>query len=642
MSNFLISEKSLYLQEHAQNPVRWYPWGASAWRLAMEEDKPVLVSIGYSSCHWCHVMARESFASPYIAEIMNQHFICIKVDREEYPEVDALYMEAVQMIAGRGGWPLNVFCLPDKRPFLGGTYFPPADRGHGIVPWPQLLMRVAEHYERSKDELIENAVAISENLKHLNTLKSSGDIPGIQTFVNLATHLAKKHDDLYGGFGEAPKFPCGMLLEFLMTLGEQPEALPIRPRLDAIIEKSLEGMAKGGLYDQMGGSFMRYTVDREWKRPHYEKMLYDNALLLAAYARAYASTKKPLFRAIVEECIEWADKTMKGPEGLFYASKDAETAEGEGALYQWSAEDCILNLGQAEAALFMKAYGISKEGKSLPIFSGTWEERLALSKAREKLKQVRDQRPQPKIDPKYLLYWNALWLRGLIQAGISLEREDYIREALTLLERILKYFEKEGKLHALAYGNECTKEGGFVDYAALLEALVVVASQMQNKDEALFLRYKAKAEALAKSLFVRFKDREGLGFFERDREEPPTIVRQKLCFDNAMPSGHSLVLSAFLKLYQWTQEPYYLEILQELSRVYTQFINEVPTAIAYGLEALLRVVIELGDSLPVLNDCQDAPQGAPSYKNLILEIESMPDSSSLLGESCAPGDCSRS
>ena len=377
MSNRLAHESSLYLRQHEANPVHWWPWCAEAFAEAKAKNKPVLVSVGYSSCHWCHVMARESFEQPWVADLMNQHFVCIKVDREERPEVDKLMMDAVQMIQGHGGWPLNCFCLPDGRPFFGGTYFPPEDRGHGQVPWPQLLMRVSDFYHRNKSELAANADAIAQNLTHLTRAPDAdGSAPMPDDLVAAARRICEQHDDTFGGFGAAPKFPAPHTLNLLLGLrgAAAIEAdRSLATRLDAVLTITLGAMARGGLFDQVGGGFHRYCVDRDWTVPHFEKMLYDNAQLLGTYAEAWARYRDPLYVDICEETVGWLLREMRTANGLFAASLDADTDHHEGTTYVWTAPEVAAALGD-EAFPFAQAYGLSDkgnfEGKNIPKLKG--------------------------------------------------------------------------------------------------------------------------------------------------------------------------------------------------------------------------------------------------------------------------------
>ena len=361
MPNRLTLENSLYLQQHADNPVDWYTWGDDAFKAAESSGKPLLVSIGYSSCHWCHVMAHECFEDEYIASIMNKHFVCVKVDREERPDVDQIYMEAVQMIQQQGGWPLNVFCLPDGRPFFGGTYFPPEDRGQGLIPWPQICMRISDFYKRSRSELVENAEAIEKNI--LSAAQESS--VGLESGELTADHLTEavlgicgNHDDRYGGFGDAPKFPPSMTLNFLCAIRPNVDS-ELAARIDVVTHTTLRAMAHGGIFDQVGGGFARYSVDAHWLIPHFEKMLYDNALLIDAYTRGWLDTREPLYAAVVEETIDWLEREMSAPEGAFYAALDADSEGKEGVYYVWTPEEVDTVLGLSVARDLRASYNIT-------------------------------------------------------------------------------------------------------------------------------------------------------------------------------------------------------------------------------------------------------------------------------------------
>ena len=363
--NGLGQESSLYLRQHAEQPVNWHAWGDAAFAEARERDVPLLVSIGYSACHWCHVMAHECFDDGYIAGLMNEHFVCVKVDREERPDVDQVYMEAVQMIQQQGGWPLNVFCLPDGRPFFGGTYFPPKDRGNGLVPWPQLLMRISDFYKRSRGELVENAEAIEKNILQGTRAGAagggfaewSGDL-----LPEAAQGILGNHDHQYGGFGQAPKFPQSMCLHFLMAVRGLPGVdAELLKRLDGACGTTLRAMAHGGLYDQFGGGFARYSVDAHWLIPHFEKMLYDNALLLQSYTRGWQQTKEGLYAAVVEETVGWLEREMLADCGGFYSALDADTDGEEGLFYVWDPESVDAAVGPVAGRRVRAAYHITAE-----------------------------------------------------------------------------------------------------------------------------------------------------------------------------------------------------------------------------------------------------------------------------------------
>ncbi|MFY8228842.1 MAG: thioredoxin domain-containing protein, partial [Opitutales bacterium] len=505
MSNRLAHESSLYLRQHEANPVHWWPWCAEAFAEAKAKNKPVLVSVGYSSCHWCHVMARESFEQPWVADLMNQHFVCIKVDREERPEVDKLMMDAVQMIQGHGGWPLNCFCLPDGRPFFGGTYFPPEDRGHGQVPWPQLLMRVSDFYHRNKSELAANADAIAQNLTHLTRAPDAdGSAPMPDDLVAAARRICEQHDDTFGGFGAAPKFPAPHTLNLLLGLRgaaaiEADRALATR--IDAVLTITLGAMARGGLFDQVGGGFHRYCVDRDWTVPHFEKMLYDNAQLLGTYAEAWARYRDPLYVDICEETVGWLLREMRTANGLFAASLDADTDHHEGTTYVWTAPEVAAVLGD-EAFPFAQAYGLSDkgnfEGKNIPKLKGDHAARKRFAGARAKLLALRDQRPQPSRDDKNLLSWNALLVGNLAKAGWILGRKDWVELALKTEALLWTRFAREdgARLLSVAHGDKTTLDGNLSDFAWLAEAELSLAAYAPWARPGTTHPYAARAERL--------------------------------------------------------------------------------------------------------------------------------------------------
>ena len=375
MPNQLTDQPSLYLQQHANQPIDWMPWTDEAFSLAQKHDKPIIISIGYSACHWCHVMSEESFDDSYIASIMNRHFICIKVDREERPDIDQTYLEAIRMFNQSAGWPLNVFCLPDGRPFWGGTYFPKEDQGQGIVPWPQVLMRIADHYKRGKSELEENANNVVSNLLHANNgLSSSENEWENELLLHSAKAICDSHDDQEGGFTPAPKFPSPMKIDFLLAIRESQAVRfnqVLADKIDLSVQTTLTKMGSGGMYDQIGGGFFRYSVDTQWHIPHFEKMLYDNALLLSTYSKAHQKYPTRLYEEIVSQTIDWLIGNMQDHNGGFYSSVNADTEEGEGEFYLWKYSEIEKVLNNEEAQEFANAFTINKEGnfaedKSLP------------------------------------------------------------------------------------------------------------------------------------------------------------------------------------------------------------------------------------------------------------------------------------
>ncbi len=601
MSNRLAQEQSLYLKQHAANPVHWWPWGTDAFAAAQAQGKPVLVSVGYSSCHWCHVMARESFEQPYIAELMNQHFICIKVDREERPEVDKLMMDAVQMINGHGGWPLNCFCLPDGRPFFGGTYFPPEDRGQGQVPWPQLLMRVADFFHRNKDELAANADAIAQNLTHLTRAPDAdGSSPQPADLLAAAKRLCEQHDDTYGGFGGAPKFPSPPTVDFLLAIRgtaavEQDRALATR--LDAVLTVTLGGMARGGLFDQIGGGFHRYCVDRDWTVPHFEKMLYDNAQLLGTYAEAWARYRDPLYARICEETIGWLQREMRLPNGLYASALDADTHHEEGTTYVWKPVEIVALLG-AEALPFAAAYGLTDqgnfEGANIPKLRAKIGERDRLAGARATLLAARNLRPQPERDDKALLGWNALLIRALAKAAWIFGRKDWFELAADIEASAWRLFAEAGAsptLRSVAHGDHATLTGNLTDYAWFAQAELTLAAYASWGLPGESPRFATRARALMQATADRFADPHAVGFFFAPAGRDDLSVRQKDWFDNAVPAGNSAMVHACAEAYTLTGEDRWRQKLEDLAQAYGGMARNVPNGVAHALEGLTRYAL---------------------------------------------------
>jgi uncharacterized protein YyaL (SSP411 family) len=614
MKNSLSDEASLYLKQHANNPVHWFAWGKEAFELAKEKDKPILISIGYSSCHWCHVMAHECFEDSYIADIMNKHFICIKVDREERPDVDQVYMEAVQMIIQRGGWPLNVFCLPDGRPFFGGTYFPPEDRGNGLVPWPQLLVRISDFYQKSRDELTENAEAIRSNL-----LASSASSSGSKDF-NLADltiavqGICGNHDDQYGGFGEAPKFPQAMVLNFLMAMREHQEAdKSLRERIDFVVGQTLKAMAHGGIYDQIGGGFSRYSVDAHWLVPHFEKMLYDNALLLESYVRAYSFEKAPLYRSVIEETVEWLDRDLLLDCGLYASALDADVDGEEGKSYVWDLETIEQVLGPSLGKAFSLAYGVSQKGNFeddrsvLALQDGDYSVRDTLKEARKTLLNFREEnRNLPTRDDKVLTAWNCLLAIALAEAGFHLNRMDWVAKARHIVDFIdsnLTHTESEDfSLSSVYYEDSDKRISGFLhDYAYYAQALLAVAGKVDWLEPGASTAYANKAKACYAHIESHFGDTAASGFYYTAKNVEAPIVRRKEWFDNATPSGNAMVLHVLSQLHALTGDACYEAILIKERSFYSQGAKQHASAIACSLEAIAQV-----DSIAVIKTNDEA------------------------------------
>lgn len=627
MPNRLSQENSLYLKQHATNPVDWYPWGADALAAAKASGKPMLVSIGYSACHWCHVMAHESFASEYIAKLMNQHFICVKVDREERPDLDQIYMEAVQMIQQSGGWPLNVFCLPDGRPFFGGTYFPPEDRGNGLIPWPQLLMRIADHYKRSRDELEENADSIQKNIISSTIASSTSGASGLSEdtlLINAAKGICGTHDDQYGGFGSAPKFPPAMTLNFLRVIRHKPavDADPgVGQRIDTVCHTTLRAMAHGGLFDQFGGGFARYSVDPHWLIPHFEKMLYDNALLLDAYTRGWLDHQDPLYAAVVEETIAWLEREMSADSGGFYAALDADSEGEEGRYYVWTPEEIDSVLGPTgDARELCLAYNISttgnfEHGRSNPaLVDADMAVRTRLAPARQQLLAYREaNRVRPGKDTKISTAWNCMLIRSMADAGFYFNRLEWLQRARQAADFIWDQLthEQDGRLRlkAVFYPGCGARIDGFLhDYALAAEAFLSIAAKIDVLEAGASAHYQSRAQACVDSALHLFKDPHAAGFFFTAEDSETAVARRKEWFDNATPSGNAALLHALSGLYALTGTERYDTVLRDTLLMFTDYAQQVAAGVAHALEAaathatgIIVIKVRTGVSLDTLH-----------------------------------------
>ena len=600
MPNRLSKEKSLYLLQHANNPVNWYPWGKEAFKKARDTDKPLLVSIGYSSCHWCHVMAHESFENSYIAKLMNDHYICIKVDREERPDVDQIYMDAVQMITHHGGWPLNVFCFPDGRPFFGGTYFPPKDRGQGLVPWPQLIMRISDFYQQKRDELEENADNIIKNMLGNNTpISDSESSLNNESLLKAAEVICNAHDDEWGGFGEAPKFPPSMTLNFLLELRLSSTCEEHRPslarRIDEVVTRTLNNMATGGLFDQIGGGFARYSVDRFWLIPHFEKMLYDNGLLLDIYTKGWMRYHQPLFKAVVEETVNWIFREMLAPNGGFYSSIDADSEGEEGKYYVWTPAEIESILGRNKGKEFCDTYGITEKGNfehhtSNPALSTTnFKSRQNISSLRDKLLQKRLMRVPPAKDTKQLVAWNSLVIRGMAEAAFTFGRKDWLEYAKLAANWIWETQLFDGhRLHSLCYADNTPGINAYLDdYAFYAEALLALASKIDWLEQGASALFIQRTITIVDTIFAHFADPSGqFGFYFTSDDHEKLINRKKEWWDNAIPAGNSSLIHILGTLYAITGKSKYREKLDTLRKAYSNFVQKAPNAIPHAMAGL--------------------------------------------------------
>ncbi|HSW38015.1 MAG TPA: thioredoxin domain-containing protein [Acidobacteriota bacterium] len=556
-TNALINETSPYLLQHAHNPVDWYPWGEEALARAKKEDKPILLSIGYSACHWCHVMERESFEDEEIAALMNGHFINIKVDREERPDLDAIYMAAVQMMTGSGGWPMTLFLTPEQAPFFCGTYFPKDDR-HGMPGFRRVLKGIAEAYRQQKEAVYKDARFLSGELRKTGgPLKDRGALH-LGLLETAASSLASGYDSVNGGFGQAPKFPPSMTLTFLMRFY-------LRSRDEAyreIVEKTLTKMARGGMYDQLGGGFHRYSVDARWLVPHFEKMLYDNALLSRAYLDAYLLTGNDSYRRICREVLDYVNREMTSPEGGFYSSQDADSEGEEGTFFLWTVDEIKSLLGAENARVFCRHYGVAAEGnfagKNILHIPDSGDpasgkdagapENLppAVRRGRETLLEARNLRPKPGRDEKILTAWNGLMMRSFAEASVALMDDEYRRIAVRNAEFLLLKLRRNGSLLRSYKDGQARFNAYLEDYAYLIDGLV----SLYEADFA--ARWVDEANGLAASMIARFWDERDGGFFFTAVDHEDLIHRPKEYYDGATPSGNSAAAAALLRLWKLT------------------------------------------------------------------------------------------
>ncbi|MFN2135056.1 MAG: thioredoxin domain-containing protein [Candidatus Promineifilaceae bacterium] len=589
MANKLAAESSPYLLQHAGNPVEWYPWGEEALQRARAEDKPILLSIGYAACHWCHVMAHESFEDPRTAALMNEHFINIKVDREERPDLDNIYMSAVQALTGQGGWPMTVFLTPDGAPFYGGTYFPPTPR-YGMPSFTQLLNSVITAWRSQREEIEKSAGSIRAHLQGARASSEAATVPGEALLDQALEGIVRAFDSEQGGFSGAPKFPPSMTIEFLLRMAagrDDHKALHMA-------ELTLTKMAHGGMYDQLGGGFARYSTDAYWLVPHFEKMLYDNALLARAYLHAYQLTGKVLYRRVVEETLDFVVRDMRHAGGGFYSSYDADSEGEEGKFYVWQAEE-IRRVLQNDADLFMARYGVSAggnwEGKNIlhvvqeiPAIAERFHsdessviERLQL--ARDKLLIVRDGRPWPGLDDKVLTAWNGLMLAAFAEAGLILDRPDYLQVAAKNAEFLFNTMRREdGRLlRTWNAGSEAKYNAYLEDYAYLADGLLALYQATFDP------QWFTWAAELAGQMVTHFRDASGGGFFDTSNDHESLLFRPKEVQDNATPSGNSVAAQVLQKLSLYTGNGAYWDIAEDSVNRLAGFMARFPTGFANWL-----------------------------------------------------------
>jgi uncharacterized protein YyaL (SSP411 family) len=591
-TNRLIHETSPYLQQHAHNPVEWYPWGEEALAKAKAEDKPILLSVGYSACHWCHVMEHESFEDERIAELMNKHFVNIKVDREERPDLDQIYQYVVQMFGVGGGWPLTMFLTPDKEPFYGGTYFPPDDR-FGRPGFPKVLEAVARYYREHKAEIRQTTQQVKQGLQGLSTFTASSQPLNKAVIENAVRKLNNIFDEAHGGFGTQPKFPNPMNLAlFLRYWRASGHEAYLRMALLA-----LQKMAQGGIYDQLGGGFHRYSVDAHWLVPHFEKMLYDNAQLLRLYADATRITKEPFYRRVVAETVGYVRREMLHPDGGFYATQDADSEGEEGKFFVWTPDEVTAILGPEVGEIFCRAYGVDEQGNFEHgtsilhrVVSPEWVAQEfgqnaaavehMLAEARQKLFAAREQRVKPFRDEKIIVAWNGLMISALLDASALLDDAAVQRDALRSIDFILTHLVRNGQLLHSYKDEPATIPGYLDDYASFVGCLLDAFEVTSER------RYLELAEQFHRGTVAHFWDEVQGGFFLTGPDHEALIQRPKDPFDHAVPGGNSLATHNLLRLYYYTGEEEHLQRAEKTLRLFRDHMEENPFSFGHMLCAL--------------------------------------------------------
>ncbi len=549
--NRLAKETSPYLLQHKGNPVDWYPWGEEALARAKAEDKPILLSVGYSACHWCHVMERESFEDPEIARLMNELFVNIKVDREERPDVDQIYMQAVQAMTGHGGWPMTVFLTPDGVPFYGGTYFPPVER-QGMPAFPRLLQGVADAYRNRKGEVLQSGRQLVEQMAQGERLRTSATLLTHDILFSAFQGISGEFDDRDGGVGRAPKFPQPMIWGFVLRFWRRTG----NSTALEMLKLTLTRMARGGMYDQLGGGFHRYSVDGQWLVPHFEKMLYDNGQLARLYLHAWLATGDPEYRRVAEETLDYILREMTHPEGGFYSSQDADSEGEEGKFFVWTPEEIRAALGDSEETRVALAYWGFEDGPNFEGKNILWVPRESagsdvIARARKRLYEAREGRVHPGRDDKVLAAWNGLACRAFAEAGRALNRPDYTQAAVRNLAFVLSAMRKDGRLLRSWKDGEAKLLGYLEDYAMTADACLAVYEATFDR------RWLDEARGLADEIIRLFWEKDKDAFFDTGADHEQLVVRPRNLFDNAVPCGNSVTVEVLFRLAVLTGEERY-------------------------------------------------------------------------------------
>jgi uncharacterized protein len=590
-TNRLIHESSPYLLQHAHNPVDWYPWGDEAFARAKEENKPVLLSVGYSACHWCHVMERESFENEFIAKLMNDLFINIKVDREERPDVDEVYMNAVQMLTGRGGWPMTMFLTPERQPFYGGTYFPPEDR-HGLPGFPRVLQGVAQAYRGKQQDVQKSVEQILSALNRMSKPEDSTPTIAPDLVGKAAEQVAGAYDAENGGLGQSPKFPNPGAYELFLRHYHHAKTQRF---LDMVIH-TITQMAHGGIYDQIGGGFHRYSVDEKWLVPHFEKMLYDNAQLVRILAQLYRATGNGVFKRVMEQTLDYLLREMLHSEGGFYSTQDADSEGEEGRFFIWSLAEINQVLGREDGEIFARMYDVTDsgnfEGKNIlhPVLTVDQATRLfkkspdqiemLVANAKQKLFEVREQREKPFRDEKIIVSWNGLMLSGLAEALTISPKPSFLAAANRTIDLIFaKLFADGLLLHTYKDGQ--AKQLGFLDDYAFLAVGLLDFYQAAFDRSAL-----QRATELTEIMVREFWDEKGGAFFYTGNSHEQLITRAKPVFDASVPSGNAKATELLLRMYHFTGREDFLSKAETTLRSYSHAMTGQPFGFAHMLCAL--------------------------------------------------------
>jgi hypothetical protein len=575
--NRLARETSPYLLQHAHNPVDWYPWGEEAFAKARAENKPILLSVGYSACHWCHVMERESFENADTAALMNQHFVNVKVDREERPDVDHIYMQAVQSLTGHGGWPMTVFLTPDGTPFYGGTYFPPADR-HGLLGFPRLLTALAEAWTHRQGEVLQSGRQITESLGQTERLRRAGTSLTEEVLSSAFHGVSAQFDEERGGLGGAPKFPQPMIWEFALRFARRTGTEYAR----RMVHTTLVRMARGGMYDQLGGGFARYSVDAEWLVPHFEKMLYDNAQLASLYLHGWLAFGDAECRRVCEETLDYVLREMTDPAGGFYSAQDADSEGHEGKFFVWTPDEIRAVLG-AEADAAMAYWGVNRgpnfESKSI-LYLPDEPDPARMAAARRKLYEARERRVHPGRDDKVLAAWNGLMCQALAEAGRALGRADYLAAAIRNAGFVLGSMRRDGRLVRTWKAGDARLNGYLEDHAMVAAALVTLYEATFDR------RWLDTARALVAEMLRLFWDDAIEGFYDTGTDHERLIVRPRNLYDNAVPCGSSVAVEVLLRLAELTGEREYEQRALAALRPMADLMARHPTAFGRFLCAL--------------------------------------------------------